>query len=106
MLPVARPTIALAAQAFRDEIVLLGFRLLGSAARTRRCRAGQGEVIAALDLYGQEGWLEKPEGFFAAPPPLTDVTIKTVTILGRTHERISFDSDYEPLLANRAGKGG
>ena len=26
-LPVARPTIALAAQAFRDEVVLLGLRL-------------------------------------------------------------------------------
>ena len=30
-LPVARPTIALAAQAFRDEIVLAGFSLLRSA---------------------------------------------------------------------------
>ncbi len=29
-LPVARPTIALAAQAFRDEIVLAGFSLLRS----------------------------------------------------------------------------
>jgi hypothetical protein len=30
-LPARRPTLALAAQAFSDEIVLLGFRLLRSA---------------------------------------------------------------------------
>ncbi len=96
-LPVTRPTLALAAQAFGDEIVLLGLRLLlpvssdpNAVARVKR------EVIAALELYGQAGWLEKPEGFFAAPPPLTDVTVKTVTTRGRTHERISFDSRYEP----------
>ena len=26
------------------------------------------EVGAALEFYGQHGWLEKPEDFFAAPP--------------------------------------
>jgi len=96
-LPVARPTLALATHAFRDEIVLLGMRMLlpvssdpDAVARVER------EVLAALQMYGQAGWLEKPEGFFAAPPPLTDVTVKTVTTRGRTHERISFDSGYEP----------
>jgi hypothetical protein len=96
-LPVARPTLALATQAFRDEIVLLGFRLFRpvSADPDALARVTR-EVIAALELYGQAGWLEKPEGFFAAPPPLTDVTVKTVKNRGRTHERISFDSGYEP----------
>ena len=96
-LPVARPTLALATHAFRDEIVLLGMRLLlpvssnpDAVARVER------EVVAAVELYGQAGWLEEPEGFFAAPPPLTDVTVKTVTTRGRSHERLSFDSGYEP----------
>ena len=96
-LPVARPTLALATHAFRDEIVLLGMRLLlpvssnpDAVARVER------EVVAAVEMYGQAGWLEEPEGFFAAPPPLTDVTVKTVTTRGRTQERISFDSGYEP----------
>jgi hypothetical protein len=96
-LPVARPTLALATQAFRDEIVLLGMRLLLPVSSDPDVVARvEGEVIAALELYGQAGWLEKPEGFFAAPPPLTDVTVKTVTTRGRTHQRISFDSGYEP----------
>ncbi len=96
-LPIARPTIALATHAFRDEIVLLGMRLLlpvssdpDAVARVER------EVVAAVEMYGQAGWLNTPEGFFVAPPPLTDVTVKTVTTRGRSHERISFDSGYEP----------
>ena len=95
-LPVARPTIALAAQAFRDEIVLLGFRLLRSAPDATTLERINREVIAALEFYGQKGWLEKPEGFFAAPPPLTDVTVRPVSSLGRTYERMFFDSEYEP----------
>ena len=95
-LPVARPTIALATQAFLDEIVLTGFRLLRSAPDATRLAWINREVIAALEFYGQQGWLEKPEGFFAAPPPLAYVTVRTVNNLGRTCERFFFDSDYEP----------
>ena len=95
-LPVARPTIALATQAFLDEIVLTGFRLLRSAPDATRLAWINREVIAALEFYAQQGWLEKPEGFFAAPPPLTDVTVRTVNNMGRTCERMFFDSDYEP----------
>ena len=95
-LPVARPTIALAAQAFLDEIVLTGFRLLRSAPDATRLAWITREVIAALDFYGQQGWLDKPEGFFAAPPALTDVTVRTVDNMGRTYERMFFDSGYEP----------
>ncbi len=50
--PVARPPLALATHAFRDEIVLLGMRLLlpvssnpDAVARVER------EVVAALELY-------------------------------------------------------
>ncbi len=95
-LPVARPTIALATQAFLDEIVLTGFRLLRSAPDATRLAWINREVIAALEFYGQQGWLEKPEGFFAAPPALTDVTVRTVNNLGRTYERLFFESGYEP----------
>ena len=95
-LPVARPTIALAAQAFLDEIVLTGFRLLRSAPDATRLAWITREVIAALEFYGQQGWLNKPEGFFAAPPALTDVTVRTVDNMGRTYERMFFDSGYEP----------
>ncbi|MGO9382537.1 MAG: hypothetical protein ACLP4W_10700 [Mycobacterium sp.] len=95
-IPVARPTIALAAQAFRDEIVLAGFSLLRSAPDPAALERIDREVLAAQDFYGDQGWLDNPEGFFAPPPPPTDVTVRTVDNLGRTFERIFFDSDYEP----------
>ncbi|MGA9677571.1 MAG: hypothetical protein WBR28_20805 [Mycobacterium sp.] len=95
-LPVARPTLALATEAFFDEIVLTGFRLLRSAPDAARLEWITREVIAALEFYGQQGWLEKSEGFFAAPPALTDVTVRTVSNMGRTYERMFFDSGYEP----------
>ena len=96
-LPVARPTLALATQAFFDEIVLVGLRSVrpvssdpDAVARVKR------KVIAALELYGEKGWLENPEGFFATPPPLTDVTVRPVNSRGRSYQRMSFDSRYEP----------
>ena len=95
-LPVARPTIALAAQAFRDEIVLAGFSLLRSAPDLTTLERIDREVLAAQDFYGDQGWLDNPEGFFAPPPPPTDVTVRTIDNLGRTYQRLFFDSDYEP----------
>ncbi len=95
-LPVARPTIALAAQAFRDEIVLAGFSFLRSSPNATTLERINSEVVAALEFYGEKGWLDNSEGFFAPPPPLTDVTVKPVTSMGRKYERLFFDSDYEP----------
>ena len=101
-LPIARPSLALAGHAFRDEIVLLGLR-------TRRPISGvhaygriNAEVNAALAFYGRRGWLDKPAQFFAKPPPLTDVTVRPVKARRRSYERISFDSGYTP----RAGEPG
>ena len=75
-LPIARPTIALAVHALRDEIVLLGLRARRPVSDVHEFDRINREVVAALDFYGRRGWLDKPEGFFASPPPLTDVTIR------------------------------
>ncbi len=95
-LPVARPTIALATHAFRDEIVLAAFRSQRPLPDAQKVERVNGEATAALEFYGEKGWLEKPEGFFAPPPPLTDVTVRRVNSMGRSYERLSFDSGYEP----------
>ena len=95
-LPVARPTLALAAQAFRDEIVLTGFRMFRPLSDTHVFERINREVRAALEFYGQQGYLDKPEEFFATPPPLTDVTVRPVKTRGRSYERMVFDSGYEP----------
>lgn len=95
-LPIARPTIALAAHAFRDEIVLLGLRARRPVSDVRAFDRINREVVAALDFYGRKGWLDNPAGFFAPPPPLTDVTVRQVKSRRRPHERIVFDSGYAP----------
>ncbi len=95
-LPVARPTISLAAQAFRDEILLTGFSLLRKAPGADTLDRINTEVQAAQDFYAHQGWLDDPDRFFAAPPPLTDVDVKPVSTMGRHYQRFSFDSDYEP----------
>lgn len=96
-LPVARPTLSLATHALRDEIVLVGLRWkrpLSSPAVYERIN---GEVAQAVELYRERGWLEKPQGFFTAPPAPTDVAVKSYTSRGRTHQRLSFASGYEPF---------
>ncbi|WP_156687400.1 alpha/beta hydrolase [Mycobacterium sp. Marseille-P9652] len=95
-LPVARPTIALAAQAFRDEILLTGFSLLRHAPDAATLDRIDREVQAAQAFYQDKGWLDSPEGFFTAPPPLTDVTVKPVSNMGRLYQRFTFDSLYAP----------
>lgn len=95
-LPVARPTIAVARQVFHDEIVLLGFRMLLPANDQQAIERINREVIAALECYGQQGWMDRPEDYFAAPPTLTDVSVRPVTIRRRAYERVTFDSGYEP----------
>jgi len=102
-LPVARPTIALAAHAFRDEVVLLGFRMRRSASGVHAFDRINREVESAIDFYRRKGWLDNPERFFAAPPPLTDVTIRQAKGRRRSHERMVFDSGYT-LCAGEPGR--
>jgi hypothetical protein len=95
-LPIARPTIALAAQAFRDEVVLMGLKARRPVSQPRVYERINQEVVAALEFYGHKGWLEKPQGFFGQPPPLSDVAVRDVKARRRSYHRIFFDSGYMP----------
>ena len=93
-LPIARPTVALAAHALRDEIVLLGLRMHRPVSDLQAFQRITDEVTKALDYYQTKGWLNNPQRYFGQPPPLTDVTVREVK--GRRHERLAFDSGYAP----------
>jgi dienelactone hydrolase len=95
-LPLARPTIAVARQVFHDELVMLGMRLFTPVGDAKTPERIDCEVTDALTFYGRNGWLDNPEGFFAAPPPLTDVISQPVTIRRQAMQMITFDSGYEP----------
>ena len=95
-LPVARPTLSLATHALRDELVLVGLLLRRPVSDSAAYDEINREVHEAVEFYGKQGWLEKPQDFFPAPPAPTDVSIRSFTIRNRTHERMSFRSGYEP----------
>ncbi|MCW1958361.1 MAG: hypothetical protein KIH64_007410 [Mycobacterium sp.] len=96
VLPTARPTLSLATHALRDELVLVGLlwrRPLSDPAVYEQINS---EVREAVEFYGDRGWLDKPQDFFAVPSAPTDVSIRSFTNRNRTHERITFDSGYAP----------
>lgn len=95
-LPIARPTLALAAQAFRDEIVLTGLKARRPVSRPEAFEHITREVIAGLEFYGNSGWLENPAEFFTEPPPLPQLTIRHVRGYMRSFYRLSYDSGYRP----------
>ncbi|WP_369830357.1 alpha/beta hydrolase family protein [Mycobacterium sp. E2327] len=103
-LPIARPTLALALQAFRDEVVLLGLKARRPVSEPRAFDRISREVVAALDFYGERGWLDHPKRFFGAPPPLSDVTVQQVKGRKRTLYRLSFDSGYLPRPGEPGGQ--
>ncbi len=96
-LPIARPTLALAAQALRDEVVLLGLRARRPVSDVATFARINSEVVAALDFYAERGFLAEPERFFTAPPPLTDVTVRPVKRRRREYDRLRWDSGYRPF---------
>lgn len=95
-MPIARPTVALAAEALRDEVVLLGLRARRPVSDPQAFERIHGEVVAALDFYGSRGWLAEPTGFFPAPKPLRNVEVAPVRRRNRSYFRLRWDSGYRP----------
>lgn len=95
-LPVARPTLSLATHALRDELVLVGLLWRRPLSDPAAYEEINGEVRDAVDFYRRKGWLEKPGDFFPAPPAPTHVSIRSFSNRGRTHERLTIASGYEP----------
>lgn len=95
-LPIARPTLSLATHALRDELVLVGLLWRRPLSDPVAYEEINREVHEAVDFYGAHGWLDKPQDFFPAPPAPAHVSIRSFTNRGRTHERLSIASGYEP----------
>lgn len=95
-LPVARPTLSLATHALRDELVLVGLLWRRPLSDPAEYDLINREVTEAVELYRQRGWLEAPEEFFTAPPTPAEVTIRSFGNGNRAHQRIWFESGYQP----------
>lgn len=77
-------------------MVLLGLRgrrPIGSPEAFERIDS---EVRGAIACYRGRGFLDPPEKFFTAPPPLTEVTVLPRAGRRRSHDRIRWGSGYAP----------
>ena len=95
-LPVARPTMALAGQALIDEVLLASSRFLFGPPDQGVFERIEREVLEALDVFSDAGWIEHPEGYFSAPPPMDDFRLEHTRTRQHVYERLSFESGYEP----------
>ncbi|MAE95480.1 MAG: hypothetical protein CL910_12535 [Deltaproteobacteria bacterium] len=54
------------------------------------------EAEVARHLFADRGYLEKPESYHIAPPPLDEVTRRPRRIRGLDYEHLRYESGYEP----------
>jgi len=95
--PTPEATLRAALEVAIDSAVL-GQMTLTAPARALRGDGERvvGEVHAALELYRERGWIEKPELYHSAPPPLEKPEIRAARSRGVDFEHLRFESGYEP----------
>jgi dienelactone hydrolase len=54
------------------------------------------EVDAAIDLFEEHGWLERPEAYHRPPPPLAPSSITPDVVNGMPFEHLCFESGWAP----------
>lgn len=95
---VPRPELTprLAALVALDEAIL-GFEQFSIRVPTgEKAEELVGEILDALDLFAERGWLDDPARYHLTPPPLTQPTITVRKAAGMTYEQLSFESLYTP----------
>jgi hypothetical protein len=95
--PEPEPSLRLALEVAVDSAVLAQMTLTAPA----RALRGNGErvaaeVHAALELYRDRGWVDRPLEYHRTPPPLEKVELHPGRTRGTTFEHLRFESGYEP----------
>jgi hypothetical protein len=90
------PSLRLSAEIAGDDALLAFFDFAlpqsSDAAAQRHVR----ELAAADELYGAQGWLEKPASFHAAPPPFAAVASSKRRTARVDYEHLRVESGYAP----------
>ncbi len=94
--PVPRLSASLAAKVALDDSLLAWWSMRLPMARPQDQERIAVEVQSAIQLFAERGWLEKPESYHNAPPPLLDPSMRSSRVLGIDYEHLSFESGYEP----------
>lgn len=95
---VPRPdlSLGLAAKVAADEFFLATEVVSMSLTAARDRQRIQREISAAVQLYREEGWLDRPARYHATPPPLEQVRRRSVRAAGHRLDHVSFESGYAP----------
>ncbi len=92
-IPVEQRSLGLATAVAIDE-ALLG--VVVPLALRRRTEGILHEGQVALDFFGEQGWLEKPESYHQTPPALEQPRLDRARVMGIHFEHLQFDSGYAP----------
>ena len=95
--PAVFPSLVLMGHAFADEAVIAGFRVMKSPSPPSALIRAEGEAQAALELYGEQGFLADPASFHPLPPAIERPTARWDRTRRLRYERLSFESQYEPF---------
>ncbi len=99
--PLNQHSLLLAGAVAIDEALLGAVVTL---ALRRRQEGILREGAEALEFFGEQGWLEKPDAYHVAPPPLEEVTLRPSRSRRIAFEHLSFESGYEPHPGEPGGE--
>ena len=95
--PEPRMGVRLSARAAADEAAVFGIVLTTrpQAVGRRAARIGR-EIDEALEVFGENGWLDDPASYHRKPPPVEGFDHRRQAHKGWDLEHLSFESGYEP----------
>jgi hypothetical protein len=94
--PPARLSFGLATKMALDEVFFLTEALSVRLVGVRDGNRIDGEVTAALELFGSRGFLDRPETYHREPQALEPTMLRAGVSRGLHYQHLSYASDYEP----------
>ena len=91
-----RPTLALAAQAYLDEVLIAALRHPDLLPTEDDYAPAAADLQAARELFAARGWIDHPAGYHRDPPPPEDVRAEHERGSGFGYEHTTFSSGWEP----------
>lgn len=91
-----RPTPALAAQAYLDEVLIAALRHPDLLPKEDDYAPAAAELQAARELFEARGWIDHPASYHRDPPPPDDVRAWHEHVPGFGYEHTTFSSGWKP----------
>jgi hypothetical protein len=98
----AHLSAGLLAQVAMDEIILAAMKTPGKFPRRSDYETASKEMLAAYELFRENGWDGDPSTYHVAPPPPDDVTITPGLWMGERWRHVRFPSGFDPFVQDSA----